>query len=453
MRKVLPVFLTALMYTSLLLISAPAQEYQDFIDSWFELFPEIADPTNTGLTTFPILEISPGGERANLGNAYTAVARDISFFESNPAASAILERTELAFFHRNLISDVSMDSVMFTRRNGNLGYGFAGKFLHFEFTSVDGRGNQLASANPSEILLAANFAYNLFPDYFRTGPALGINLKVAYRNIPFRLYDLEYIDLPQYSQNLFGYMADIGILTRFNFLKGYSARDKNFSIGLAGKNLGPPAKGDPLPSEASFGIAYRPIRPLMISGDISYMMNFADFSKSEGLGFATGIDVRFVDFFALQTGFEYRGSAPRFSLGADIDLMPLSFQISYTLDLTTSSNSLDNFSVTAKLDFGDEGRADMQARVDEVYIQALIALSNNNYERVIELCDQILDRESGLDPDFTPAERTRELAVASLQVNQDFAAFSSTTENLGAESVDQQPETGAQEDAPEELPQ
>mgnify|MGYP003563391394 CR=1 FL=1 len=450
MRKVLPIFLTVLMYTCLLVFSASGQEYQDFLSDWFEIFPGLSDPTNTGLTVFPVLEISPGGERSNLGNAYTAVSRDISFFESNPAASALLERTELAFLHRNLISDVSMDSVMYSQRFGRrdrMGLGFAGKFLHFEFTSVDGRGNQLASANPTEMLIAGNFSGVLGNNLFAwSGLALGINIKLAYRNIPFRLYDLDYINLPEYSQNLFGYMADVGLLTRFNLLKGYSGRDKNFSVGLAGKNLGPPVKGEALPSELSLGIAYRPLRPVMISADINYLMNFAEFSKSEGLGFATGLDVRFVNFFSLQTGFELRGSNPRFSLGADIELEPVSFIVSYTLDLTTASNRLDNFSVTAKLDFGDQGRQELRAQVDELYIQALIALSNNEYERVIELCDRILDEQDGLDPYFTPARQTRVLALVSLQTEQDFASFSETTEGLATDQEPTgEPETEAQD--------
>lgn len=423
MRKKIRLSFLCLMYTALCIFSVNADEYQDILATWANLFESFDASGNTGLTTFPILELSPGGERSNLGNAYTAVAQDVSYFEANPAASAILERSELAFFHRNLISDVNMDSVIYTNRNNNLGYGFAGKFIHFEFTSIDSQGNQLASATPSEILLAANVSYNFFDNYYSSGLAAGINVKMAHRNIPYSLYNLEYIDLGQYSQNLFGVMADIGLLSRFNFAKYYSARDKNFSLGLTVKNLGPPVKGDALPTEGSFGIAYRPLRFLMFTGDLNYMMNLVDISKSEGFGFASGLDVRFVNFFSLQSGFELRGGNPRFSLGADIDLRPVSFQVNYTLDLTTSSSQVDNFSVTAKFDFGDRGRANIQAQVDELYIQALIALSNGDYETVIELCNRIIDPETGLDPSFNPAEETLELAMASLEVNQDFDNF------------------------------
>ncbi len=423
MGKLLRLILTTLIYTSLLCFSVSAQEYQDFLDSLMDLLPGLEDPQNTGLTTLPILEISPGGERSNLGNAYTAVARDVSFFESNPAASSLLERTELAFFHRNLISDVSMDSVMYSQRKNNFGYGFAGKFLHFEFTSLDSRGNQLASAYPSELLFSANASYNFFDNYYFSGLAAGINLKIAHRNVPNRLFDRDFIDLAPGSQNLFAFMVDIGLLSRFNFGKFFSGREKNFSIGLSAKNLGPPVKGDPLPSEASIGLSYRPLRFLMLTSDISYLGNFVDFGNSEGIGFAAGLDLRFVEFFSIQAGLELRGFNPRFSVGADIDLRPVSFVVNYTLDLTTASNALDNFSITAKLDFGDDGRAALQRQVDELYIEALIALSNGEYQRVIELCEQIIDPENGIDPSFTPARETRDLAQTTLLREAQFTEF------------------------------
>lgn len=445
MRKLLTLFVTVIMYTSLVSFSASAQEYQDFIANWYDFFPLSANPANTGLTLFPVLEISPGGERGNLGNAYTAVARDISFFESNAAASAILQRTELAFFHRNLISDVSMDSVMYARHFNNLGYGFAAKFLHFEFTSVNGQGRQLASANPSETMFAGNIAYNFFPNFYFTGIAAGMNLKIVYRNVPSELYQ-QVLDPSAYNQNLFGYMTDFGLLSRFNLLKGYAARDKNFSVGLSLKNLGLPVNGEPLPTEASAGIAYRPLRFLMISGDLNLPMNLVDFSKFEGLGFATGLDVRFVDFFSLQSGFQWRGYNPRFSLGANINLKPVAFQINYTLDLTTASNALDNFSVTAKLDFGDEGRAVLQEKVDELYIEALIALSNGEFQKVIDLCYQIVDPEAGIDPSFTPAKQTLKVAQTTLDREAEFVEFernqqadSTASGNTGSDSATDSP--------------
>lgn len=414
--------MTILMYSCFTGFSAWSQEYQDYLSDIFDTFPGLQNPENTGLTTLPVLEISAGGEQRNLGNAYTAVARDVSFMEANAAASSILEFTELAFYHRNIISDVSLDSVFFTRRHNNFGYGFAGKFLHFEFTRMDSRGNQVAAANPSEMVFAANASYNFLDNFYSSGLALGVNLKLAHRNVPGQLYR-GVLDPDEYNQNLFAFMGDIGLLSRFNFLKGYAARDKNFSLGATVLNLGPPVKGDALPTEAVAGISYRPLRFIMISSDINYMMNLVDFTKSEGLGFALGADFRFVDFFSIQTGIDWKGYNPSLSFGADVNLEPVSFQVNYTLDLSTSVNSVDNFSVAASVNFGDEGREALQNMVDEIYIHALTALSNGEFRRVIELCDRIIDRETGLDPSFTPAYRTREVALTTLEREEEFRDF------------------------------
>ena len=410
-------------------LSLRAQEAQDFLDDWLTAFSDITSPTNTGLTLFPILEISPGGLRANLANAYTAIAGDVSFFESNPAASSILQNTELAFFHRSLISDVSLDSVFFTQRYKEFGYGFGAKFLHFEFTALDGRGNQLASATPAEILFTANASYNLFANYDFTGIAVGLNLKLAYRAVPPELYSHIFTQDVN-AQDFVGVMADVGILSRFNFLKLYSSREKNFSIGFSALNLGPAVKNEALPSEIRFGISYGPFAFLTIAADLSYMMNLVDLSKSEGLGFAAGLDFHFVDFFSIQGGMELRGNNPRFSIGANIALEAVTFQINYTLDLSSSLNSLDNFSVGAVINFGDERRAEIQKEVDRIYIQALLALSEGNFSRVLELCDQIIDPLVGLDPNFTPAQKTRAVVAFTIQREEEFTQFEKNREDL-----------------------
>ncbi|MEE8440585.1 MAG: UPF0164 family protein, partial [Spirochaetia bacterium] len=91
-------------------------------------------PQNTGQTIFPTLIIPAGGEFEGMATAYTAVARDVSFLDANPAASATLNLTELTFTHNNWISDTYIDGAVYTVRFDDLGIGFGGKFLHVPFT-------------------------------------------------------------------------------------------------------------------------------------------------------------------------------------------------------------------------------------------------------------------------------------------------------------------------------
>ena len=418
-----------LVFSLLCCFTPGAQETQDFIDNWLKDFSALTEPKNTGLTVFPILELSPGGKRSSIGNAFTGLANDISFLEANPAASSILEITELTFFHRNLISDISLDALFFTQRLRNFGYGLGAKFLHFEFTALDSQGNQIASATPAEILVTANVSYNFFANFNFTGIAAGINVKLAYRGVPPELYR-HVLDPDEHAQDLVGVLFDVGLLSRFNFLKIYSGRDKNFSVGLTVLNLGPLIRNESPPTEIRLGIAYKPLSFFTISSDINYMMNLANIEKSEGLGFATGIDIHFVEFFGIQGGMEWRGSSPRFSFGADINLEPVSFHIAYTLSLGTSLSTVDNFSIGASLNFGDEGRAEIQRQVDDIYVRALLALSEGDYQEVIDLCEQIVDPVTGLDPSFTPAQETRLLAITSIEREQQLIEFERNREDV-----------------------
>ena len=68
-----------------------AQEFKvnDFVYAMSHLFPD-EYARNTGLTIFPILSLPFGGDQTAMANAYTAVCRDISFLEANPAAAELV---------------------------------------------------------------------------------------------------------------------------------------------------------------------------------------------------------------------------------------------------------------------------------------------------------------------------------------------------------------------------
>src|SRR5690606_14261813 len=121
----------------------------DFYDSFFGSL-DFLESKNTGLTTFPLLNIPAGGRREALGTAFTALSDDSTYLESNPGAGAMLEFTELSIFHNNLIADVNLESLFFTIRERNLGFGAGGKFLYVPFTAYGSRGEQQASAMYSE---------------------------------------------------------------------------------------------------------------------------------------------------------------------------------------------------------------------------------------------------------------------------------------------------------------
>jgi hypothetical protein len=389
------------------------QGMNDFYDSFFGAL-DFLPSQNQGLTSFPILSIPMGGRREAFGTAFTGLADDLTFIEANPAASSTLEFTQLGVFHNNLIADVSMESLVFTLRRSSLGLGAGLKFLHLPFTRYGSRGEQVTSALYSEGVVTLNGSYNFLSNFYFGGISLGINLKAMFRSIPERLYQ-DVTGLDGQDQSALGFATDIGVLTRFNFLKGYVARDKNFSLGVSLMNLGPPAINDPLPTRLYAGIAYRPLRFLQLTGDFILPMNLVDLALSESPGFSVGIGVQAANFLGIRTGFMVLGGNPRLTMGTEVALDVFTLHANYTLDRTTQVGRIDRFSFQIGLNLGDGGRLTLRQRVDTLYLEALRALSESNYLRVVQLCEAALT----LDPGFTPAIETLRTARESFDLEQE----------------------------------
>jgi len=370
-----------------------------------DIFEFNADP-NTGLTVFPTLEIPLGGKYEGMGTAFTAVADDLGFLESNPSGGSTLKETQLAFLHHSWIADSNIEGVLYSMRINNLGIGLGGKFLYLPFTAYNDWAERKSKGTISESIATLNVSYNFFSNYYFYGLSLGSNIKVAYRNIPAAIYA---------GQSAFSVMADVGILSRFNFLKYFFARSKNFSIGLVVKNIGPFVQQEPLPTMATAGIAYSPIRPLTFAFDFNYPFSFnqADF-PAEKWNIAGGINVNITNFLSLQGGFHLKSDNPSISIGTVLDLNTVSFVTNYNLDLSGRLNPLDKFSVEAKLNLGDRGRASRQAKADELYLNGVEAYAHGNNAEAIKYWEMVLQ----IDPEYIPARENIEIAKKALELQK-----------------------------------
>ena len=383
MKRLIPLILLILSPLSL-----AAQNFSDIYSDVSSSINDIFTDQNTGLTIFPVLMAPGGGKYEGMGTAYTAVAGDTGFMEANPSASSVLNNTELSLIHNNWIADTRLENVIYTMRFNDLGIGVAGKFLYVPYTGYDDWGERTGGGYYSESIATANVSYNFLSTYSFYGLAVGANLKVAYRNVP----SVRYTD-----QSALAALFDIGTLTRFNFLKFYASRSKNFSVGLVLKNFGPRVLDEPLPTVLTAGVAYSPLRPVTIAYDLNIPIGYGQ--GAEKINMAGGINVLVADFFSLHSGFQYRGANPRFSLGGTVDLTRVSFVANYTLDLTTLSNTPDRFSLEAKVNLGDEGRLALRNTIDEFYISGVEEFAAGNLEKAISYFEKALK----LDPDFTPA--------------------------------------------------
>jgi tetratricopeptide (TPR) repeat protein len=396
--------LTLLCLNSITAAAAPGDLY-----AWWSSIWGPPDP-NAGTTIFPSLEVPLGGRLEGMGTASAAVAHDAGFLEANPAATALLKNTEFAFSHHGWIADTSLEGVVYTVRFDDLGFGFGGRFLYVPFTGYDEWGERASRGTISETVATANVAYNFLRSYSFPGFAAGANIKAAYRHVPADI---------AYGQSILGLMTDIGMQTSFSFAKLQHWSLPNVSVGLVLKNLGISTMPDEsLPLTASAGLAYAPLRALTLAADFNLPLSLdADPAREWDLAFGTSIAV--AEFLSLQCGMHLKPGNPRMSIGADIDLGTWSINANYNLDMSAlARNPVDKFSVQARLDLGDRGRADRRQSADELYEEGLREFSLGDLEKSIELWREVLV----IEPRYTPARQYLAIAEATLETQRAAAA-------------------------------
>lgn len=403
--------------------SLNALEYQDIYADVSEFFSFFIDK-NEALTSFRSLLIPSGGKAEALGNAFTGLSNDLSFIEYNPAASSVLDETEIGVFHNAWIMDTSIESFIFTSRNNHFGWGGQIKALYLPFTEYDFFGNSVSGGYYTEAIAALNFSYNFLAGYTFKGIALGSNIKTAFRSMPdYVNSDTDEIEKNSgLGQSGLAFMMDFGMLFRFNALKYYSSREANFQIGLSFLHFGIGFTSfahseqlildDPLPSKINLGFSYKPIRPLTFVFDISQPVNLFSIKNSGFLSFGGGMAVQITSFFALHSGFFLSGGNPRFSLGSEFSLLDYLVNLNYTLDFSSSLHPFSRFSLGLKMNLGDKGRKEIENKIDRLYAEGLKEFYLMNLDQAIAYWEEILV----LNPRFDPAIVGIQAAKATLSI-------------------------------------
>jgi len=389
----------------------------DVSDSYFfisGLFDSLVDP-HSGRTSFRSLLIPGGGRMEAMGSAFTALADDISFFEANPAGSSTMKNTELAVFHNNWIADSRLETISFTQRRENLGYGISLRCFYVPFTEYNTFGERVSRGYYTETFGIFNISYNFLAGYNFKGFATGANLKLGWRGVPdFSDGEGTIRKGSGLAQSALTVMTDIGIQTRFNLLKLYSSRDPNFFIGLSGRNIGPAIGNEAPPTLFTLGSAWKPAHPLVISAEYQQPVNILNLNQSERAVFGVGAALEFTSFIAVLAGFQLKGANPRFSLGTELNVNDLQFNINYTLDLTTQAALLNRVSLAAKLNLGDSGREARRILIEKMYLEGLQLYAQGNLENAIALWRRTLE----LDKRFDPAIEGIETAELTLEIQR-----------------------------------
>ncbi len=363
---------------------------------------------NGGTTGFRSLLIPIGGRAESLGGAYTGLSDDVSFIDYNPASSSTINETELSLFHNAWIADSAVETIVGTTRFGQFGTGGKISCFYVPFTEYNYFGDRVGSNYYSETTAVFNASYNFLSGYKFKGLAFGGNFKLSWRSMP------DYADKNTGAimsgsglrQSGLAIMTDIGIMLRFNALKFYNSREPNIRIGLSLMNLGAAMTGfgkkvivdDPLPSTVGIGFSYSPIRPLVFSFDFRQPVNIQNITELHALTAGTGIEVKITHFFSALAGFQLKGGNPRVSLGGEFEVFKIRMNACYTLDLTSSLNPINRFSVSAKLSLGDNGRSAVRQRVDELYREGIAYFAARDYDAAILSWQEALKIDKYFDP-------------------------------------------------------
>ena len=397
--------LSKLLFIVFLSISLPAfSSGYASISKAFNVFANLHE----GEIGFRSLLIHSGGRMAALNGAFTALANDITFFETNPAGSATLKQTELAFFHNAWIADSHLDTLSYSMRSGNLGYGASLRCFYVPFTEYDSYGDKISSGYYSETFTSFNVAYNFFNGYKFKGLSLGSSIKFGIVSFPpFRgqIGENEKSSLKMKKQNALSQMSfavlfDFGMQFRGNFYKNFDSKDPNIFFGLAIKNLGPAIKGDVAPASFSIGFAYQPVKIFTFSLDLSCPMNVVNIKNSEKPFASLGLMFNITKYFNLLSGFGIRGGNPRFTLGGEGNFSNVQITANYTLDLTSQTTALNHVIVGIKLFLGDRGRGAKNDKIEAMYIEGLRLYKEKKYQQAIDIWEEILT----INPYFEPAK-------------------------------------------------
>jgi hypothetical protein len=379
---------------------------------------------NAGLTAFPVLNVPMGGRAEGMATAFTAVADDVSFIEYNPAGSSLLEFSELGIFHNNWIADTKVEGAVFATRFKNLknlGLGGAGKWLYLPFTEYNIYGDRASKGYYSEAEAILNASYSFLSGYYFSGISVGMNLKGAFRFVPDYSdanntdnYQGQLIEGSGRSQSTGMAMADIGVLTRFDFLKPYYSRDRNMSAALVFKNLGPPAMDDPLPTAATVALAYKPLRPLLISMDFSLPFNMMNPELSEKPYGAIGFAANVTNFLSMRAGLLAKMGNFRVTVGSAVTIDRISLDLNYSMDLLTQLQPMNRISLGVRLNLGDQGRKELGRQLDELYLLSLDAYASGNAAEARRNLEEALK----LNSQYAPARELLE-AIDAAQTVQD----------------------------------
>ncbi len=314
-----------------------------------------------------------------------------------------MQNTEISCLHNSWIADSKLETVNYTQRRENLGWGASFRCFYIPFTEYGLEGTKKASGYYSETFLVGNVSYNFLAGYDFKGIALGANFKLGLMSFPpFKGQDSGATSNPQANakaQTGFATLIDLGMIIRANLFKTFYSEEPNFSFGLSFKNFGPPIKKNAPPAYISLGFAYRPVNIFLFTIDLKQNINLTKINNSGKPYGSLGVMFNITKYFNLLGGIGVRGGNPHFNIGGEVNLKNIQINANYSLDLSNQTTALNKISISAKISLGDDGRKKRKDKVKDLYIKGLKAYKARNYEKAVQIWEEILK----INPRFDPA--------------------------------------------------
>jgi hypothetical protein len=293
----------------------------------------------TGEAGPPMLKLIYGSRAISLGGAYSGVANDVYYMDSNPAGGDPKKVFKVSLIHQEWIEDVNFEGIRLSRGiTDQLYVGLGFTYLYLPFTYYDEYG-------------------------YSDGTTYTIS----------QLYP---------GQSYFLFAADLGIISRTNILKTFIGPEPSLTAGLTVKNIGYSAFMEKLPTEVHLGMSYRVLRNLLITGE-------AVVPFYEPISGSVGAEFDIAKTFFLQAGLQIVEN-PMLGVGFGYRNKDFNIYASYTPSMAFRNM----MSVSVEFTFGQTKSQEIEKEIEQLMVKALDLFGEKNYEEALKNIDKVMELDS-----------------------------------------------------------
>ena len=232
--------------------------------------------SGVGTTTGNFLKMNIGTRAVGMGEAFCALADDVSAMQWNPAGLAFILNPELETMHTFWLGNINHEFLGYLQPISWGSLGINVSYLHMDRMERIKQGIKTGKFTVDDI--CGGLAYGLpILEIF----SLGFNMKALQSRID--------------RDTAYAFSSDVGIML--------STPNRAFSFGVAGQNLGIKMRGDDLPVNIKAGLAFK----VKFPGERVDLSIALDVNKPrEGdYNFCLGIEHILLETFAVRIGYKY----------------------------------------------------------------------------------------------------------------------------------------------------